>query len=77
MESKYIRFELVETPGRKTEVYNIMSKSTGCPLGQIKWHSPWRQYCFYPIGDTIWNDGCMSDVINFTTRLMIKRSLKQ
>ena len=37
----------------------------GVPLGHIQWKAHWRQYCFYPIEDTLYNAGCLNDIADF------------
>jgi len=70
METKYLRFELVEMPAdRKTSVTNVVSKSQGSVLGQIKWYGPWRQYCFFPSPGCLFNITCMNDICRFIETL--------
>jgi len=49
--------------GKKTCTCSIDANSSGCPLGEIRWFGRWRQYCFFPEQDTVWNKGCLQDVI--------------
>jgi hypothetical protein len=64
MESKYLEFLKVATlPG--TDVYDVLSKSRGDKLGQIRWYGAWRQYAFFPCGETIWNKACLVDLRRF------------
>jgi hypothetical protein len=43
-------------------------------IGVIKWYSNWRQYCFFPNGETIWNKDCLDDINEVIIDLMnIKR----
>jgi hypothetical protein len=57
----------------KTDVYDVLSKSSGTILGHIKWYGPWRQYCFMPSPYCVFNNGCMTDIINFINELMEER----
>lgn len=63
-ETEYLVF--AEIPhsmhGGKTRRWQVLSKSSGTLLGRIKWHGPWRQFTFFPEGDTIFNVGCMVDI---------------
>lgn len=34
-------------------------------LGQIRWFSSWRKFCFYPNMDTIWDNKCLCEVVEF------------
>jgi hypothetical protein len=76
-EYEYIQIEEIEQRGKKTSVFPIFSKSSGEHLGTIKWYGPWRQYCFYPLDETIWNDGCLKDVTAFLIGLKLGRKLKK
>jgi len=69
---KYIKFKLEEEKP-KTKVYAVASKSTGDGLGRIKWYGPWRQYCFFPFGDTTWSKGCLNEINDFISTLMDER----
>ena len=71
-EYKYFRMEEVPTEG-KTRRFNVVSKSDGGLLGEIKWHGPWRQYCLFS-EYTIWNTGCMQDVLHFLAQLKRERT---
>lgn len=57
--TKYLSFERVDNPGRKTMVWNVISQSSEIVLGRIAWYGPWRQYCFYPSNGTIFNTDCL------------------
>ncbi len=70
--SKYMEFDKVGDTG-KTEIWNILSKSSGYILGRVKWYGPWRQYCFYPSPETIFNPACMEDICKLIKELMAKR----
>lgn len=71
----YLVFELDDEASakRKTNVWDVVSTS-GTPLGKIKWYAAWRQYVFYPWGDTLFNRGCMEDIIAFITTEMDRRA---
>lgn len=64
MPTRYMRFERHDKPGRKTMTWAVVSQSNGVKLGEIRWHSPWRQYCFFPSGETIFNVECMNDIVD-------------
>lgn len=67
--SKYLEFHKSGWTG-KTDIYEILSKKSGDILGRIKWYGPWRQYCFFPTAQTVFNNGCMKDIIDFIDNLM-------
>jgi hypothetical protein len=51
------------TKSGKTHIYEVGSESSGVKLGEIRWFGQWRQYCFYPEDQTIWNENCMYSVV--------------
>ena len=71
--SQYLTFVRHLPPGRATSITNVESKSSGALLGQIRWHGPWRQYCFMPEPRTIFNVGCMADIEHQIGELMAER----
>lgn len=73
IESQYLQFDRVAIAGRKTDVVNIYNKRRNVLLGEIRWYGPWRQYCFYPSAGTIFNRGCMTDIMTVITQLMDER----
>ena len=57
----------------KTTIYSVNTNSNNDRIGIIKWYSMWRQYCFFPEADTVWNKECLNDVNEFIQVLMDKR----
>ena len=75
MKSKYMEFDKIGDTG-KTEIWNILSKSSSFILGQIKWYGAWRQYCFYPSPNSVFNNTCMQEIIQFIANLMSARKYR-
>ena len=48
----------------KTEIWDVLSRNGGQVLGTIKWFGRWRQYVFKPVEDTVYNNGCLRDIMN-------------
>jgi len=71
-ESKYMEFFKAGFTG-KTEFYDVLSKSSGFILGHIRWYPAWRQYCFMPSPNCVFNVGCMGDISKFIGELMEER----
>lgn len=71
--SEYLSFEEDDHYEGKTKRFMVVSKKRLNILGEIKWYGAWRQYTFWPIGDTIWNTQCMKDIILFIDNLMSER----
>jgi len=65
---KYIYFIKIENKP-KTSVWHCLSQSSHAVLGVVKWYGPWRQYCFFPEPDTIFNVGCHKDIDDFIGQL--------
>jgi hypothetical protein len=64
MESKYLEFLKIATL-RRTDVYSVLAKASGMKLGEIKWFGRWRQYAFFPCGESVWNLHCLADIQRF------------
>lgn len=63
----HIRFNyLRDTISGKTKIWNVISLS-GDDLGEIKWFSKWRKYCFFPISYTVFEETCLTEIIEFIT----------
>ena len=66
----FIIEEVIPPTERKTRCFVVINK-VAVVLGEIKWYSPWRQYCFLPGHNTyfVFSKGCLDDVSNFIGRL--------
>lgn len=53
-----------EETGR-TKRWDIRNKRSGGRLGRVKWYGPWRQYCFFPAGECVFNAGCLDEIYQF------------
>ncbi len=59
----YIFFEDCAVPDvRKTRIVAVRNRRSGVGLGMIRWYAAWRQYCFYPAPDTIFNPTCLKRI---------------
>jgi len=65
---KYICFvpAVHNTPTGK---WSCCNTKTGHELGEIKWCSAWRQFCFYPESDCLFSAGCLNDIVFFIDSL--------
>ena len=72
MPGSYITFQEAPITG-KTKTFKVIAAREGTLLGMIMWHSPWRQYCFFPREMTLWSPGCLRDVETFIDGLMAER----
>ena len=74
-ETQYLRFVEFEKK-EKTKVIAVVNKHHEEVLGMIKWFSRWRQYCFFPNTETVWNINCLNDVNEVIKNLMDERKKK-
>jgi hypothetical protein len=65
--AKWIEFKEVETAGRKTRIWAVMTTSELDPssLGYIRWFGRWRGYAFYPDPGTLYEATCLNDIAAF------------
>ena len=49
-EDEFLTFEIVGKKP-KTLIYAVISKSSNCVLGMVRWHPAWRHYCYFPNRD--------------------------
>jgi hypothetical protein len=70
--SRYLDFR-EGPPAGKTGRWFVVSWSRGDSLGVIKWFGRWRQYCFFPEPETVWNRDCLKDVTAFIAKQMEAR----
>jgi len=71
-ETQYLVFEELPTK-TKTKYITVTNKRSQDIIGEIKWYGSWRQYCFFPEFDTVWNNGCLTDVLEVINTLMEDR----
>ena len=79
----YIEFKEIPTT-TKTKRFEVISKTDGSKLGEIKWHSPYRKYAFfvtceeyfntkygqYTVDTKIFDTNCLKEIIAFIDKLM-------
>lgn len=81
--TNYIIIYSRKIKGRKTLIYDIFSLKEKVPdvtsiftdvhLGQIKWYGAWRKYCFFPNKETIWDNKCLEQIIDFLNTINKKK----
>ena len=77
--SKWIYFEKAYGKGideRKTEVWDVINKTTEEPIARIEWYSHWRQYVFFPEPNTVFDDGCLEAILEKIKGLNIEHKEK-
>ena len=75
--TKYLIFDSITPEEMKTKVVSVINTRSGTEIGKISWYDPWRQYCFFPNGKTVWNIQCMRDVLFVINQLMGERRGKK
>ena len=71
---RYIHFVEKQTdPGRKTKIWSCQNSRSGVELGEVRWHGPWRQYCYFPTVQAVYSEGCLEDVRDFIRKQMEAR----
>lgn len=66
---KYISFE----PDIRLDEWEIWSDSQNVIIGQVRWYSHWRKYCFFPSQDTVWEEICLGEISDFIKRRTTER----
>lgn len=79
MKTEYTWIVFTEQPQTgKTKIFDIVNKEYQQTIGQIKWYSGWRRYCFFPKDDCVFEVDCLTDITSFLKGLMIEyKALKQ
>lgn len=71
--AKWIKFNYAGlSPTGKTKVWEVTTL-VGNTLGFIKWYGPWRKYSFFPAANTVFENDCMQDIINFNKQAMAEK----
>lgn len=60
-------------PHQKTKRFEITNAQWGSQLGEIRWYTPWRKYCFYPFDSTIFDMTCLQVIQEKLNQLMQER----
>lgn len=55
---------------KKTNIYYIYAdEDKEILLGRIKWYGPWRKYCFYPEDNIVWDNKCLTELVEYLNEL--------
>lgn len=57
-----------ESDTGKTHIFDIFNGDV--MLGEIRWHAPWRRYCFYPKEHTLFDRSCLAEIISMLDQQM-------
>jgi hypothetical protein len=69
---KYLQFIKIKDLNRKTPIVRVKNKTNGFFLGEIKWYSAWRDYCFFPAENCVFHDGCLNKIVECINYLKTK-----
>ena len=75
-ETQYLIFKEQETK-LKTKIIFVMNINHDEIIAHIRWYNSWRQYCFFPKSDTVWNTKCLDDVNDLIKKLMKDRRINK
>jgi hypothetical protein len=74
---KYLCFEELEAKP-KTKQFAVKNKTSDFILGYVKWHGPWRRYCFFiDRPDLVFDAGCLAEICDFINKLMLERKTEK
>jgi hypothetical protein len=64
--AKWISFKLNDRRLKaRTDTWEVWNAAEASHLGQVRWFSPWRKYCFFPAGGTVFEEVCLRDLAEF------------
>jgi hypothetical protein len=49
----------------KTDTWEVWSMDGTSHVGQIRWWSSWRKYCFFPKPETVFEQDCLRLIADF------------
>lgn len=76
--SKWIDFiKMSKISGRKTDIYQVVTKDGLSLLGQISWYAAWRKYTFQPNSNCVFETQCLTDIVIFLNNLMIEHKTQK
>jgi hypothetical protein len=74
-EYEYLSFDLKPEQPKKTTAWYCRNKQSRDILAEVKWYPAWRQYCFFPLCLSVYNDACLADISHFLKQLDEERKL--
>jgi hypothetical protein len=52
-------------PNQTTKVYEIKNKKNNVLIGYIRWYSPWRKFCLFPVNYSVYDTSCLNYINEF------------
>lgn len=73
-----LTFDPIPFEGKTLRFRVLARQTTGwagqdLDLGQIHWYAPWRRYCFFPYGNTLFDASCLREITTQIEALMEAR----
>ena len=73
---EYVHFiKVADKP--KTSVWTCRNNRTGGELGRVRWYGPWRAYCYFPVAQAVYSQGCLADIAAFLGELAEERKRRR
>jgi hypothetical protein len=70
----HLRFDEILPVSTRTKQWVVLSASSRQSLGEIRWWSPWRRYCFYAtVAGAIFDAECLMELRAFLQARMQER----
>jgi hypothetical protein len=65
----HIRF--VEDAAAESDkpVFVCLNNKTGAPLAEVYFYERWHKYVFLPSGSAVFDESCLTDVLDFLSQL--------
>lgn len=54
-----------DSPSGLTHTWYV--ENSGTFLGMVKWYAPWRKYTFQPTSQTVFDNACLTEIVEFLT----------
>ena len=62
-------------PKAKTFVWLVWTKDGSGKLGEVRWFSRWRKYCFFPEPECVFEETCLRDISDFIVQMTLDHKL--
>ena len=63
----YLQFHSIPSD-KKTNEFDVVSRTTGATLGKVYFRPQWRKYVFEPAWNTLYDAVCLQQVAEFCTK---------
>ena len=60
------------SPEKKTDAWEVWRLDRARHVGQVRWNSPQRKYCFFPASGTAWDEDLLRFVAEFIEAETVK-----